>query len=284
MDDIAADTPLESFQKKWAASRPEFGLALTFVGDRDRAAQSAFACLRFELEYTAFGIREMQPAATKLQWWMEEFARAGRHEARHPLTQALSLHADIGSIPLDSWHAAIAGAFAQRDAPPAADSGSLLDGYASLFRPLAAIEATLFAPLDAVAIGRAAVLARALRETATLPDALRDGRLPLPLDVLARQHLSRGDLVQTSAAQAAALRDWLLLLSAEATDILRVRSHLGAVHAASASADGWRARKAAAADYPLQALRDLSARLPLRTAWVAWRQAVAPSADKAIAH
>lgn len=269
MAQAPALAPLASFEAKWIATRPEFSLGLRFVAARDRPAQTAFACLVLELEHAAFGIRETQPAAVKLQWWAEELARAGNGNARHPLTRALAAHAAFGMVPLAHWVAVIGGALAQRDAQPAADRAALLDGYGALYRPLAGIEACLFARLDSLAIAHVGALARALRETASLADTLRDGRLPLPLDLLARHRLARGDLARRSPAQGAALRDWLGALASDYPDVARAR--LGALHAAGASADRWRARQASGDDEPLPALAPLFARLPLRSAWLAWQ-------------
>jgi phytoene synthase len=265
----ADTTPLASFEAKWAVAHPEFGLALKFLPERERRAQSAFACLVYELEHAAFGIREAQPAAIKLQWWGEEFVRATRREARHPLTQALSDHPEFAAIPLTRWYEVIGGALAQRDPEPAADRAALLKSYAALYRPLAAVEIALFPAIDAAAIAHGRGLARALRETATLADALRDGRLPLPLDLLARHRLSRGDLVRASAQQAAALREWLAML---ATDYAQIDdAHVGVLGIARVRADGWRAGTAARAAEPLVALNAAFARLPLRAVWATWR-------------
>ena len=261
--------PLASFEAKWTAAHPELALALTFVPAPVRAARSAFACIGFELEYAAYGIREAQPAALKLQWWAEEFARARRGEARHPLTQVLATHARFGDVPLEAWQAAIVGAFAQRDPEPAADAAALLHGYGELQAPLARIESLLFGPIDVDALVRVRVAARVLRESAMLADALRDGRLPLPLDLLARHRLARGDLAHDAPARRAALRDWLLRLRAE-TDGLALAA-CGVPGAANASADRWRLARAAAADDPAAALPALLGRLPLRTAWACWR-------------
>lgn len=245
-------------------------MALKFVPQHQRVVQSAFACLVYELEYTAFGIREAQPAAIKLQWWAEEFARTTQRDARHPLTQALAAHPGFADIPLARWHEVILGALAQRDTEPAADQGALLKSYAVLYAPLAIIEASLFAPIDSAAITRVRSLARALHETATLAEALRDGRLPLPLDVLARHRMARGDLAQSSSQQADMLREWLLTLASDSRSSIG-GSFLGALHAAGASADRWRAGKAARAAGPLAELQALSSRLPLRSVWAAWR-------------
>ncbi len=96
--DSESGTPLASFEAKWTAAHPELDLALKFVAERDRSAQAAFACLVFELEHAAFATRDAEPAAIKLQWWAEEFVRAGKGEARHPLTQALATHPAFASI------------------------------------------------------------------------------------------------------------------------------------------------------------------------------------------
>lgn len=271
MNAVSSDTPLASFESKWTAAQPEFGLALKFVTTDERGAQSAFACLVHELEYAAFGIREAQPAAIKLQWWAEEFTRAGTGEARHPLTQTLAGQPGFAEIALPHWHAVIVGALAQRDAEPAADRAALLATYAALYQPLATIEARLFAPLDAAVQAHLRTLSRALRETAALADALRDGRLPVPLDLLARHRLARGDLVQTSPQQAAALGEWLRALAAEFAQAVSADARLGVLSTASASADHWRAHTAARANDPLAALHAALARVPMRTVWATWR-------------
>ena len=270
MAEIADTAPLASFEAKWAAVHPEFGVALRFVPAGQRVAQSAFACLVYELEHAAFGVREAQPAAIKLQWWGEEFARAREHEARHPLTRALSAHAGFSAIPLARWYEVIAGALAQRDPEPVANRAVLLDTYAALYRPLVTIESALFPAVDVAASVRVRSLARALRETAMLADALRDGRLPLPLDLLARHRLARGDLARGSAQQVAALREWMSALAAEYMHVAGSVAPLGALGAANASADRWRARVAARAADPLATLNAAFARLPLRATWAAW--------------
>jgi 15-cis-phytoene synthase len=262
--------PLASFEAKWSAARPEFALARTFVDASTRDAQSAFACIVFELEHAAFGIREAQPAAIKLQWWAEEIQRVASGAPRHPLTIALGDR--IG--PLAGWHAAIVGAFAQRDAEPASDADAWLAHAERFFGPVGAIEATLFGG-DAKAISRASSLARALRETAALPTALRDGKLPLPLDVLARHRLSRGDLSNASPARRAALGDWIGTL-ADAMDEVARRAPpfaAGPLRAAMAAADAVRARGAAKAPDPLVALDAALSRLSMRAVWRAWRAA-----------
>ena len=270
-DHHADDAPLASFEAKWTAAHPELALALTFVPAASRAARSAFACIRFELEHAAYGIREAQPAALKLQWWTEEFARARGGEARHPLTRALAADARLADVALDEWHAAIVGAHVQRDAEPAPDTAALLHGYEALQAPLARIESALFGPFDAAVLARVHAVSRALRESATLGDALRDGRMPLPLDLLARHRLARGDLAHDAPARRDALRDGLRALRASTDALLLARC--GVLGAATASADRWRLARAAVANDPVEALPPLLGCLPLRTTLACWRAA-----------
>lgn len=269
MDDASYDVPLASFEAKWAGAHPEFELALAFVPVPQRAAYAAFSCIGYEIEHAAFGIREAQPAALKLQWWAEEFTRMREGGARHPLTRALAALPGSAAPPLAQWQAVVVGAFAQRDPGPAADAAALLDGYATLYHPLATLEAALFAPLDAATIARVRASGRAVREAATLADALRDGRLPLPLDLLARHRLARGDLAHASPAQTAALRDWLDVLRGWYAPLDAAGG--GPLAAAGASADRWRLRSAARSGDPLATLRAAMTRLPLRASWAAWR-------------
>lgn len=267
MSEVDAGVPAASFEAKWIAAYPELELALRFVAPADRAAQSAFACLVHELEHAAFGIRDAEPATLKLHWWMEEFARARAGEARHPLTRALAAHEGFGAIPADAWPQVVAGAFAQRDPQAAADRDALLEQTAGLYRPLALIEAALFGYADAQPIANARSLAHALRETATLGESLRDGRLPLPLDLLARHRLARGDLAGESPRRVAALQEWFASLASGSAS-LRFQ---GPLLAAGAAADRWRARRAGGAVQPLESLLADLGRLPLRSAWAAWR-------------
>jgi len=268
--------PLASFEAKWTEARPELALALRFEREDEREARAAFACLVLEIEHAAFGIREAQPAAIKLQWWAEELARAAKGEARHPLTQALATRIATAAIPQRQWHAAIIGAMAQRDPEPAADREALLAGYAQLHEPLGVLEATLFGT-DATAVAGALAISRALRETAALPDALRDGKLPLPLDLLARHRLARGDLGAESAARADALREWFGELASEMSALLApqalAKRPLGILRAAMAAADAKRLAAAANAGEPLAAMNVVLAGLSIPIVWAAWRAA-----------
>lgn len=267
MDAVADTSPLSSFEAKWTGVHAEFALALKFVPAPSRGMQSAFACLVYELEHAAFGIREAQPAALKLQWWGEEFARVGQHEARHPLPRALAAQPGFAEIALPHWYQVIGGALAQRDPEPAVDTESLLAAYAQFYGPLASVEAALFGA-DGDAIAGVLVAARALRETATLAVVLQDGRLPLPLDLLARHRLARGSLSESSPQRSAALREWLQILRAQ---LLQSTTQCGVLRAATGAVDASRAARAARADDPLATLSVAINGLSIISTWAAWR-------------
>jgi phytoene synthase len=274
----ATDSPLASFEAKWTAVHPEFALALKFIAAGSRPMHSAFACLVFELEHAAFAIREAEPAMIKLQWWGEEFASAARGETRHPLTRVLAADPAFATIAPARWHEIVIGALAQRDREPAADNAGLFDDYARFYSPLGAIESVLFG-VDGTSSSAAMVAARALREIAALPRALQEGRLPLPLDLLARYRLTRGDLVEPSAQRSDAVREWLRRFVDE-LDVLAVAGRrggngcglsFGIVHMATIAADRQRASRAARARDPLVAMDSALHGLSFAATWATWR-------------
>ncbi|HET6546019.1 MAG TPA: hypothetical protein VFG55_04650 [Rhodanobacteraceae bacterium] len=266
----AAEAPLASFEAKWTRLRPEFALALRFFEPQERAARSAFACLAFEIEHTAFDLREPAVAAGKLEWWAGELARAANATAQHPLTHALATTAAFATAP---WSAVVVGALAQRDPVGAATHADLMTGYARLYRPLAESETALFPDTDTPATARSRCASRALRQTAALAGGLREGTLPLPLDLLARHQLVRADLLVGGLARTAALREYLTVLIAD-FDALGAAAQPGGlplVQAATVAADRARARRALRAREPLMALDAALARLPLPVFRVIWR-------------
>ena len=192
-----------------------------------------------------------------------------RLQAQHPLARVLQDWPATTAVAPAAWYPVLAGAFAQREPETATDADALLAGYAALYGPLAGIEAALFPGSAAADDARARALARAVRECAALPEVLREGRLPLPLDLLARHRLSRSDLDSHKPARAAALRGWLVEL---ARGLAALRP-AGPLQSAATSTMAWRAQRAARAGEPLVALHDLLARLPMRAALAAWRAA-----------
>jgi 15-cis-phytoene synthase len=267
---MSADA-IASFEAKWTLAHPELPLALRFEQAAVRPLVSAFACLCFELGHAAFHIVEPEVAATKLQWWSEELSGLSQGRVRHPLTGLLAERASNDGLAGAGWTAVVAGAFFQRESAPASTLDELLAAYRRFYLPLADIEATLFERPHAPALAQAAVLSRALNEVVRLPETLARDRLPLPLDVLARHQLSRGDLGQPGKKRDDALREYLATLAQamQAAD----RSGLSPLHCIRLHADQERCRRAAKAADPLaESARNLD-RLPLSSAWVGWRAA-----------
>jgi phytoene synthase len=175
------------------------------------------------------------------------------------------------SVPSNAWQQAIVGALAQRDPEPAADAATLLAGYARFYAPIGRIESSLFGT-DETAIAAALANTRALRETAALADSLRDGKLPLPLDVLARHRLSRGGLTSASGARDTALREWFGTLADGLRPPLATR-RLGDPRAAMTAVNATRASQAASSRTPLDTIGVALARLSVPGLWASWRAA-----------
>ena len=268
---MAPSDAFASFETKWTTAHPEFGLALRFVDAAQRTPRSALACIGYEIEHATFRIAETQVATGKLQWWLEEFVELGAGRARHPLTQALAASAVVAQVPMQAWHALIAGALAQRESEPASTLEHVLDGYRALYRPLDQVAGMLVADAGGEATVSARALSRAFRETIALPEVLARGQLVLPLDLLARHRLSRTDLANATRERAGALRDYLGSLAArmQALDV----DALPTLDAVAVHADSWRCRRAAVARDPLAAGAESFARLPFSTPWAAWRSA-----------
>lgn len=267
---MSADA-LASFEAKWSLAQPELPLALRFARAPLRPFISAFDCLSNEIAQAAFHIVEREVATTKLNWWAEELAGLSVGKPRHPLTKVLAGFEPIRRVHADQWASVVNGAFRQREAEPASSLDALLASYQCLLAPIAVIEMSLFAKLDAESLAQAASLSRALHETIRLTELLARDQLPLPLDLLARHQLSRMDLAQTGERRAPALREHFSALTArfEAVD----RKGLSPLAAMRVNADQRRSRRAALALDPLAEIaRDLD-RLPLSAVWAGWRAA-----------
>lgn len=268
-----ADDPgaLSGFAAKWAASRPEFALALRFLKGPSRFARIAFACLAFELEHAAFAIADDTVAGAKLAWWAEEFMRLHGGSPQHPLTRELLEHG-AADVPVALWQETILAAMGQRDAEPASDGAGLLRGYLALYRPLAAAEARCIGGIDVEAAAYAASVSHAIHACAALDAPAHSNALALPLDLLARHGLSRLDLARPGAARDAALRDHLTHLSGFGRSALASRG-AGLVRRTALAADHARAARAGHAAEPLKRLHRELHRLPLAALWTAWRGA-----------
>jgi len=109
------------------------------------------------------------------------------------------------------------------------------------------------------------------RFVADADQLLQQDRLPLPMELLARHQLSRSELAQPSAARDAILREQISFLSRAMKAVKRSRL---TVHAAvQLRADEYRCQRMHKSGDVLGSGHDALARLPLSSAWVAWRAA-----------
>ncbi len=266
---MAAPVATASFETKWATAHPEFALALRFVDPAQREARSALACIGFEIAHCAYRIGESHVAAAKLHWWADEIAALQAASARHPLTTVLAAHAPRDPAAWSAWRDAIAAAFVQREPAPASTLDALVNAYAGFERPLATVEQAWFGDLDVDASAELAASSRAFRELVALEEGLSVDRLALPLDLLARHVLARGDLATASPARDAALREGFGSLAARLA--VPPRGRVSPFALVAAVADARRAMRAVRADDPLARARADATRLDARTVWATWR-------------
>lgn len=260
-----------TFEHKWSNAFPEFGLALRFLPESSRRERSALACIGFEIEHVALRIDEPQVAAGKLNWWMEELLSMRSGTPRHPLTEAVAGAATAGAVAASDWHRLAIEAMAQRELAPSAS----LDQRLAVCRPFhlafSHIESALFGDGDAHVRADALALSRALRDAVAIDAAHARGELSLPLDLLARHHLTRAELGVDDRVRDAALREYFDALAARMRGL---DPHaLSVIGAASLHADRVRSVRIARSPRPLVRAREQIARLPISTVWSAWRVA-----------
>jgi phytoene synthase len=262
---------LQTFVAKWSAQLPEFALALRFAPAAERPLLGALHCLFEEIADATYRIPQRDVATRKLHWWAEELDRLSTAQVRHPLTEVLQHHAALRALPSMRWATLLQAALTQTDQAPAATLEALLATYRRFSEPMAEIAARVQPLLDPDANAQALAVSRIFRDCRQLPQTLAMGRLPLPLDVLARHRLSRSDLVQPGSARDAVLRDHCAALD-EAMRRLD-RQGLAIVNRLALQLDEAGCRRAARAADPVAAMAAGGNRLPLSGVWHAWRAA-----------
>jgi phytoene synthase len=272
-------TAFVSFEQKWLAAFPENNVLRVFLSPADRVLNAAFACLIFELAQTALHIAETQIAASKLNWWSEELARASAQQARHPITQTLFSDGRARAIAPDFWQALVRGATAQMGIDSSADFASQIEQAQRFSLPLARIERELFfvdgaaSESGSTAAASLAACAQLLHQVAVLPQELQQGRLPLPLSLLARHQLNRDNLLIASAQRTAAIRDYLNTLAAEIRAALALGATSSIARRVRARLDLALIQRALRHADPLQALNNAPGASPWRSLWFGWSAA-----------
>ncbi len=266
---------LQGFIDKWLAVQPQQRVALVFVDGRHYPGHVALAALEQELLGAAYGIREPQVAAAKLNWWAEELSGAATSGGRHPLTQVLFDDERAHAIDGSQWVAPVLAAMAQLEQGTPTDFADQLQAAMPLHGALAALETVWWygASASPVRAARVAVLNHQLHALLRLPqDAERD-RLPLPMARLARHGLSRAQLRDPSPARQQAVTAQLTDLVAAWAESTRLEGPLSVFRALESGHGRQLARRAQAADEALEVLQKGQPRTGLATALQAWRAA-----------
>jgi phytoene synthase len=270
-----SEAALQSYIDKWLAVQPQQRIALAFVDQNTYAGHIALAAWEQELLAAAYGIREPQVAASKLNWWAEELAGAAASGGRHPLTQVLFDDERAHALSSEQWVAPVLAAMAQLEEGTAADFPAQLAASSLLHGAVASLETAWW-------FGDGAASARAER-VATLShlvfsllrleeDADRD-RLALPMSRLARHGLNRNELRAASPARNEAIRAQLDDLDAAWREAERLPGPLSAFRGLESRygrALVARARKAAE---PLEVLRKGQGRQGPGVVLQAWQAA-----------
>ncbi|GLQ96065.1 hypothetical protein GCM10007863_04830 [Dyella mobilis] len=194
---------MHSYVDKWLAVQPEQRTALVFVDPVKYPGHVALAALEQELLSAAYGIREPQVAATKLNWWAEELGGAAASGGRHPLTRVLFDDDRAHSMPQERWLAPVLAAMAQLEEGTAVDFAAQLNAASALHGALAELETAWWYGQAAASAraARLATLSHLLHALRRLQDDAERDRLPLPMARLARFGLSRGGLREPSEAR-----------------------------------------------------------------------------------
>ncbi|WP_369927786.1 squalene/phytoene synthase family protein [Xanthomonas sp. NCPPB 2632] len=267
-----SDGATQSYIDKWLAVQPQQRIALGFVDPAVRDEHVALAAFEQELIASAYGIREPQVAAAKLQWWAEELSGAAASGGRHPLTKQLFASERARRVPAALWLAPVLAAMAQLEQGTSSDFAAQFAAARGLHGALAALEtAWWFGPeASAEAATRVATLSHLVFALSRLElDAERE-RLPLPMSRLARHGLSRGQLKTDAPARRDAIRAQLQELATGLRAALALDAPLSTFRGLEGRTALATARGAARAREPFAELHRRQSRTGPATAIRAW--------------
>ncbi|WP_426689387.1 phytoene synthase [Rhodanobacter ginsengiterrae] len=272
---VEQNAVLQGFIDKWLAVQPQQRIALAFVDGRRYPGHVALAALEQELLGAAYGIREPQVAAAKLNWWAEELAGAAASGGRHPLSQVLFDDERAHAMPAELWLAPVLAAMAQLEQGTAADFAAQVEAATPLHGALAALETAWWYGVEASSARatRVAVLNHLLYALLRLDtDAERD-RLPLPMAQLARHGLDRTRLRGASAQRQQAIKAQLDDLLASWRASATLSGPLSVFRALESRHAQRLAQRAASSGEALTRLQAGQPRTGLSTALQAWHAA-----------
>ncbi|WP_199096104.1 squalene/phytoene synthase family protein [Dyella sp. ASV21] len=267
-----SETAPQSYIDKWLAVQPQQRIALAFVAPHTYPGHIALAALEQELLAAAYGIREPQVAATKLNWWAEELSGAATSGGRHPLTQVLFDDERAHAMPSERWVDPVLAAMAQLEEGTAADFPAQLAAGALLHGAIARLETAWWygEGASSARAERVATLSHLLFALLRLEEDAERDRLALPMSRLARHGLSRHDLRAASPAREEAIRAQLEDLHTAWRDAERLPGPLSAFRGLESRHGRRLVARARGARDPLAVLRKGQGRQGPGVAWQAW--------------
>lgn len=205
------DIALQSYVDKWLRAHPWGHQALSFIAPPQRPSLLAMAALEQEWVDAAYGIREPEVAAAKLNWWAEEISGAAASGGRHPVVRALFADPRAERIRPQAWVQPMLAAIAQLDMATPADFSGQMDAATPFHAALARLEtAWWFGPdADARRAARMSTLTHLLTALTHLERPTSGDALVLPMARLARHGLDRDTLSRDTEARRRAVRDQL---------------------------------------------------------------------------
>ncbi|WP_233510989.1 squalene/phytoene synthase family protein [Dyella psychrodurans] len=274
-EDASHHGALQSYVDKWLSVQPQQRVALVFVEPGKYPGHVALAALEQELLSAAYGIREPQVAATKLNWWAEELDSAATSGGRHPLTRVLFDDERAHAMPKERWLAPVLAAMAQLEEGTAVDFAAQLNAASALHGAFAELETGWWYG-EAVSSARAtrlATLSHLLHALRRLQDDAERDRLPLPMARLARFGLSRASLRERSEARDQAIKAQLGDLQSSWADATRLDGPISVFRALEAGQGERLVSKALRAGEALAVLQQGAPDGGFRTTLRAWRAA-----------
>jgi len=255
------------FIAKWLQAEPWHRLLLVFEAPAQRHARRLIESLAFELRSTALDSSDERVITAKLGWWAEEWRLLAAGTPRHPVTRALASSA-TQAIDAHAGGVWIAAAAALADDTSDADTPARIERWQQYTQAQAQAASPWLpvAPGDAYAHAASLLSERIVHAQADI----ERGRLPVPLDTMARLSLTRARIAlndpPTRQAHSAYAGDLLKALRQPsvrtAGGYRRGHCALSRLRAGAAV----RAADDAAAGSPM-----VPALPPLRSAWVVWR-------------
>ncbi|MHB1284727.1 MAG: phytoene synthase [Metallibacterium scheffleri] len=263
-----------SFVQQWRVARPLRDLALRFL-PADESGLPLLLALEAELLGILHANAAPQVAGAKLAWWTEELAGFGTPAARHPLSLALATDARAVRVAVTLWPQAAVSVLHALEAPASADFAAQLQAAEALAEPFARIECAFVFGVQADCARTRRVLAvqHLGSELLQTPQRAAQGRLPLPMQSLARHALARARLDQPGAARAAALAEQCAVLAAALHGAADLPGPVNGLRAAEAAHDRRALLRAARAAEPLQTLLAQRQGLTPAAAFACWRAA-----------